>query len=137
MAEEAFRVGAGLGDGGCAGYLASLSEACSATSQLRFRAVQLAAERGFPLPLMEAGRALLDGDGIDRDAALSHVYLFLAGRAKVAGEGEWHDLDYGGIKIPTRPSSYYGEIIFSWAGKHPTDPIFTAAAKIWRDRLKK
>jgi hypothetical protein len=136
-AREAFRVGAGLGDGGCSGHLAALGDPDNETSQQRFRTVQMAAERGFPLPLMVAGQALLNGDGIDSDTELSDVYLFLADRADNRGGSEWRGLGIGTGKVPKIPSTYYSEIVFSWAGKHPGDPIFSAAAQLWRDLLKK
>lgn len=129
QSKVAFMTGAGLGETGCAGYNVAMGDANAKLESEKFRAVQVAAERGFVLPLKVAARALRDGDGIDEDPLLSSFYEVLSdytedGVRGSTGDGESREL-----------CADFFEVVFSWAGKHPNDPIFLGAAKIWSNAL--
>ena len=129
QAKEAFKIGAGLGETGCAGYNVAIGEGGEKIDSEKFRAVQLAAERGFALPLKVAARALMDGTGIDEDPLLASLYEVLTDYTADGvrnGDCDGKEREVG---------SDFLEVIFSWAGKHPNDPIFLGAAKIWSNAL--
>jgi hypothetical protein len=120
---ESFRLGCGMGETGCRGYLIALEKRGERMSGEEFRFVLQAAEKGFEFPLRVAGEALSIGNGVDADPMMAKFCRTLAeeGREKKRGvENE------GG----------FFEIIFSWAGKHPDEPIFLKASEHWRRSLK-
>lgn len=132
-ATVAFKIGHGLGDSGCGGYLVAMDRSHGKMDARQFRIVQVAAERGFQLPLVVAARALLDGEGIDPDPLLSSFYESLTGKGGGVEGGNKKDAKTrkGGGDLD------FFEIIFSWAGKHPDDPIFLEAAKRWRGAVQR
>lgn len=122
-AREAFAIGGGLGESGCRGYTVALHGTGRPMSAEDFRVVQAAAERGFRLPLVAAAEALALGVGVDPDPLLASFYRAVAEEEEVETRG-------GGGKD-------FFEVIFSWAGKHPEDPIHLLAAKRWAMAISK
>jgi hypothetical protein len=133
---EAFRIGEGLGDIACGGMLATLVGDPMNIDPKRFRRVQMAAERGFGLPLLLAGWALLTGRGVDADQKMGEGYLYLGGQECPKLPDGWIDSGFPLQSKHSKPPKNFREIVFSWAGKHSQDPIFRGAARLWRESFR-
>lgn len=135
-ARAAWEMGRGMGDPVCASHLAALEFLDGHRDPGRFRTIQHAAERGFPVPLAVASWALETGMGVDRDSDLASAYRSISRKSPppgwlVARMGDASGEDWMAARTTRSTQVSATAILFDWARKHPQDPVHFVAAREW------